>query len=160
MVAALVILPFIVFVFDGTILTTFGNNVRVLLIRITGSAVFWIMAMSLVGTGWGKRFVSLEPVIFFVFCIHPLIIDTIWRLMDRFGLDEKPWVVIFYFFMGPLIVLTITVALVWLGTRIWPQMMRWLGGGRIPTQPQWQTLRESLSERVTEAPVGYVDKKM
>jgi surface polysaccharide O-acyltransferase-like enzyme len=134
------ILPMGVFMWGDPEWLSASNSVRILLIRIAGTVAFWIAALSLTGTLTGKRLIRLEPVIFFVFCMHTLIIDIIWRLMDRLGLNENPAIVIGYFLSGPLVVLAMTLPFVWIGTRLMPVDMHWLGGGRIPSAQQWRAI--------------------
>jgi surface polysaccharide O-acyltransferase-like enzyme len=129
-----------------------GNSIRVLFIRFAGSLVFWALALYLIKQRIGQWLIKVEPFIFFVFCLHQLIATMIWRfLFIRSGLDQSPLAVIAYFIAGPMIVLIITIPAVWVGTRIWPQIMRWLGGGRIPSNNQWHALFASMSVRAMTA---------
>ncbi|MDC7676107.1 acyltransferase family protein [Asticcacaulis machinosus] len=161
-IVSLSVMPIVLAVTHSGLSPLTGNNVRILLIRFAGTVVFWGVAVFFARLRAGQRLIRIEPVIFFVFCLHPLIIDTIWRLFVRSGLDQSPLAVTAYFVCGPLIVLAIIIPMVWVGTQIWPVIMRWLGGGRIPTPQQWRSLFGVLSrpQRVPIRAVPYANKKM
>jgi hypothetical protein len=114
--------------------------------RLSGAVLFWLLAERLRQT----RIRLYEPVIFFVFCSHPLIIGAMWSVVQMLGGTVSTPLHVAFFILGPVLVLyacvAVTTCVVTLGVPgLWLVM-----GGRLPTRVQ---TRQMLQPWVTSGPV-------
>jgi hypothetical protein len=112
--------------------------------RFAGAALFWILSTAIARRPIAARIIAFEPVIFFVFCAHPLIIGAFWILVQTTGTVVGTPGHALFFILGPLLVLaasTVTAALLAIFA---PALLRVLMGGRAPHRAHFNAMFRRL----------------
>ena len=110
-----------------------------MLARLGGCLLFWYLTAALLRHGLAPAITRFEPVIFFVFCAHPLIIGVIRRGLTMIagpGAEQS----FGWFLVYPLLVLGVSIPLVAIAARVAPMPLSALLGGRCPTPTQFRKM--------------------
>lgn len=112
--------------------------------RFAGATLFWIASDAIARLSIAARIIAFEPVIFFVFCAHPLIIGALWLILQAAGTDVGGPAHVLFFIFGPLLVLAVSTMAVAILAESAPAHLRVLMGGRAPTRAHLKAMLHSL----------------
>lgn len=119
----------------------FGQSIM-LVTRLSGAVLFWLAADQLRKT----RIKRFEPIMFFVFCSHPLVIGAMWSVVQMLGGSHGTVLHICFFLLGPFAVLyACVVAIACLGL-VNSDVLAILMGGRFPTMVQTRKMLQPWKE--------------
>lgn len=108
--------------------------------RTAGAIFFWIVAGAALNGAAGRLARRYEPIIFFIFCGHLLLLGAAWKLFGLAGLVQLPAAVLAFFLLSPVTVLMLSImAVLVLGT-VMPKLLAVLIAGRVPTEEQRRAL--------------------
>lgn len=125
------------------------ENTAVVLQRVAGAILFWFAAGAMLDRAAGRLARRIEPVIFFVFCAHPLLLGIAWGGYQAVGLDPASPIVLVFFLGSPLIVLMLSIVGITILAAIAPALLRALMAGRAPTRQQLHAL-VTMADTTTE----------
>jgi hypothetical protein len=109
--------------------------------RICGAYLMWSLAVYLTSLPIKHLIMRFEPVIFFVFCIHPMLNMTIWAVPQSLGAAVGDLGHLIVFVLAPFIVLVLSIMNAFLLAILSPRLLGMLSGGRAPSA---HTLKEML----------------
>lgn len=108
-------------------------NLLGLIQRMAGAVIFWSVAGHINRRfGSGSFVARLEPMIFFVFCAHPIVIAVVWKLVEAAGGTFGTLLHAVFFLTAPAWVLVGAVSCVLALELLAPQILKVLMGGRLP----------------------------
>lgn len=116
------------------------ENAVVVVQRVAGSIVFWYAAGLALNRSAGRLTRRIEPIIFFVFCSHPLLLGAAWLVYRAIGLNPESPIVLLFFLASPVIVLVLSIISIAVLARTVPALLRALMAGRAPTPAQLRAL--------------------
>jgi fucose 4-O-acetylase-like acetyltransferase len=125
------------------------ENGVVVVQRVAGAILFWQAAGLAMNRAAGRIARRIEPIIFFVFCSHPLLLGAAWLVYQVPGLDAPPATVLLFFFASPLIVVMLSIIAIAVLAATLPWLLKALMAGRIPT---WAQLRALVTMRDARPP--------
>lgn len=114
------------------------ENGVVVIQRVAGAILFWQAAGIAMNRMAGRIARRIEPIIFFIFCAHPLLLGAAWLVCQAAKLDAQPLAVLLFFLAAPLTVLILSIIGVAGLLATVPWLLRLLMAGRAPT---WAQLR-------------------
>lgn len=122
---------------------TFGTVSESLYVlnRMCGAYLMWSFAVYLTSVPIKRFVMRYEPVIFFVFCVHPMLNMTIWSVLEIFGATVGDISHLIIFVFSPIIVLLMSLTIAYLCAIVSPRLLVALSGGRAPSAA---ALREML----------------
>jgi hypothetical protein len=108
---------------------------RPFVLRVAVAYLFWCVAYRLAQSAFGRRFVEIQPYIFFVFCSHVIALKVLVLPGKALFGDYYSPNYIWYFLLQPPAALVIGVTLALLLARYAPAALRPLNAGKmVPTQ--------------------------
>lgn len=131
------------------------HQAGIILGRFAGAILFWLIAMRLRPTAAAGRIQAFEPIIFFVFCSHPLALGLAWWCLSTLDVAFGSPAYITFFLFSPLISLFAGLIGVAVMRRLAPWLLAPLMGGRIPSDKQMAGIARVLMpwRRPPEPPV-------
>lgn len=123
------------------------HELVVVMQRLFGSVLFWWVCVQLVKTRFHARVRCYEPLIFLVFCSHPLVLGAAWKVVNVAGLEDAPYVGIAFFLVSPLIAVVGAYAIARILDLTAPTALKLLMGMRAPGRAELKAMVGSLGER-------------
>lgn len=121
--------------------------------RGAGAVTFWLTAVAIAGkVQLASAFARFEPVIFFIFCSHPLIIGLVWIVLGPASLSLGANAVLAAFLIAPAMVLAIAVPAVGVLRQMVPRLLRLLMAGKLLTDGQMAAIMPPFAHLRRKAP--------
>ncbi|MCX8999037.1 acyltransferase [Rhizobiaceae bacterium BDR2-2] len=115
-------------------------NFLVLVSRIGGSLCFWYLSLVIYRKALAPYVLRYEPVIFFVFCSHLVLMGLVWEVLRQLGSEIGDPVYMIFFITAPLTSLATGIVSVYVLRKISPKLLELLMGGRIPDDKQMRRM--------------------
>lgn len=131
LIVSSIVLAAIISLFFSVNMTDETRNIFTILQRISGSIFFWCIAKYLYRRPIGSSLSRLEPIIFFVFCSHPLVVDPVWMVIFALGGTPGTSLHTVLYLCTPLMVLMITIPGIAVLKRFFPRILAMLMGRRM-----------------------------
>ena len=116
------------------------ENAVVVVQRVAGAILFWHAAGMAMNRPVGRIARRIEPIIFFVFCSHPLLLGGAWAVFQAATGGAGAAGTIAFFFASPVIVLLLSIVAIAALMATVPWLLRTLMAGRTPSWAQLRAL--------------------
>lgn len=144
--ALLAFLPFLTTGYAPLLASDSADAAIQIVRRCAGAVAFWLTAAAIARhKALAAIVASFEPLIFFVFCCHPLVIGLAWLAIGPATLALGGGAVLAAFLVAPIIVLSISFVGIAVLRIAAPWLLRPLMAGRIPNDRQMAAALQPLA---------------
>jgi len=140
----------------------YGQNLSDVVSRLGGALLFWTVADRVRTSRAASEVVGFEPVIFFVFCSHPISLGAAWMAAQVAHVSYATPSYFLFFVVTPFISLIAGVVGLAVLRRVAPWLLTLLVGGRFPSDEQmrriwavlmpWRFMREGSASAAAAQP--------
>lgn len=135
--AALAVLPLVAAQYPALRLPESLSAALLIVRRFAAAAAFWVTAAAIARHHrLARAFAGFEPVIFFIFCAHPLIIGLAWTFVGPAARQLGKGSEFAAFAAAPFMVLALGYLAVWMLRRVAPRLLGALMAGKVPSDRQ------------------------
>ncbi|KMS55497.1 hypothetical protein V474_18930 [Novosphingobium barchaimii LL02] len=149
----LAMLPFVMTDYSALRADGPANAALLIVQRGAGAVTFCLTAVAIAGKEQlASAFARFEPVIFFVFCSHPLIIGLVWIVLGPASVSLGANAALAAFLIAPPLVLAIAVLAAGILRQMVPRLLRLLMAGKRITDAQMAAITPPLAPLRRKAP--------